>query len=181
MFNITLWANSLIERHPQSKKNSLEWVWGAILLTNRLFSQEVILHVFTVSVLLRRWCWLLLKLACVSQDHICYAEFFLNVQITKFLSQNDIVLATSFSTICSCLDTICSVPEQLLLLMRFREEICSIQKTAIKVKKNNNYVINNFRMKTILMNLDDENNISNNIAMIIIANKIIIIILKSFK
>lgn len=78
------------------------------------------------------------------------------------------------------LDTICSVPEQLLLLMRFREEICSIQKTAIKVKKNNNYVIDNFRMKTILMNLDDENNISKNIAMIIIANKIIIIILKSF-
>lgn len=127
-----------------------------------------------------RWCWLLLKLACVSQDHICYAEFFLNVQIIKFLSQNDIVLAISFSTISSCLDTICSVPEQLLLLMRFREEICSIQKTAIKVKKNNNYVIDNFRMKTILMNLDDENNISNNIAMIIIANKIIIIILKSF-
>lgn len=85
------------------------------------------------------------------------------------------ISASSFSAICSCLDTICSVSEQLSLLMRFREKICSIQKTAIKVKKNNNYIIDNFRMKTILMNLDDENNISNNTAMIIITNKILLL------
>lgn len=116
---------------------------------------------------------------CVSGPYwySSYAEFFLNVQITKFLSQNGIVniSASSFSAICSCLDTICSVSEQLSLLMRFREKICSIQKTAIKVKKNNNYIIDNFRMKTILMNLDDENNISNNTAMIIITNKILLL------
>lgn len=50
--------------------------------------------------------------------------------------------------------------------MWFREKVRSTQKIAIKVKKDNNYLINNFQMKTILINLDNENN-----TIMIIANK----------
>lgn len=55
----------------------------------------------------------------------------------------------------------------LIVPMWFREKVRSTQKIAIKVKKDNNYLINNFQMKTILINLDNENNT----IMIIIANK----------
>lgn len=108
------WATS------RSKENSLEWVQEATQVHSSLRRMMLLCcSIYVCSNFFQiGWCWLPLRLAWLEMSQIQpYRILFLNAQckcLQKFSLKNGMSLQYhSKLFICSCLDTICSVSEQI--------------------------------------------------------------------